>query len=327
MKFNKLDPFEKHFKDSFPDHLSPVYLVICPKESERKKILFSLSRLLEAASDYRKCSLISDALLQVNGGSLFSARVSAFFDGVEHLSKDELASLCRYVAKPNPSAILILGAGSSKNVSELYKKGLKEMVLLDLSKEKPWEEKERFKKWAVQRFLSEKKQITPAALELLLGSLPPNRILIDQEIEKLLCYVGEGKEVNEGHIRAIASSLPEVNLFQVAQQLIWGKGAQLPEVNDLNLLLPLIGILRSQLEIGLKLSCLISQRVSNEEIAGHFPKLWPKALAGCIDGTKKKGEPFFIEGLKALYTLEYGVKTSAAKPRVLFSMFLSRLGA
>src|SRR5262249_17218128 len=152
-----------------------------------------------------------------------------------------IALLTHYVSSPNPMGHLVLGAATSKQITPLYAAGKKEMVLLDLSTEKPWEEKQRLWKWIVQTFHSEKKEIRPDAVEAMLERLPLDRLLLEQEIEKLICYVGDRNEVTRADVVLLCSNMVEQNQFQLAQQLVWGGLKTVPDITDLSVLLPLIG--------------------------------------------------------------------------------------
>ena len=321
MKFQKLEPFEAHFKESFPKHLAPVFAIVCPKEQERKKVSYSIAKTFEKETDYKKCSTIKEALQHLQSQSLFSGKVAAFFDGAETLLKEEVELLKLYIASPNPQGHLLLGSSAAKNISELYKKGKKVMVILDLTAEKPWEEKQRIKTWAFQVVQANKKQITPDALETLLNQLPPDRLLLSQELEKLFCYVGSRKTIEKADIQAISSSSKEHNIFQIAQTLVFGNLPQIPPIHDISTLLPLIFQLRNQFEMGLKMCALLQKGTNREEIGKEFPRLWPKALQTALDGANRKKTPFFKRGLLSLYDLEFGLKTSLGKPHILFAKF------
>ena len=324
MKFQKLEALEKHFKEAFPEHLCPIYLLVCPHESERKKIFQSLIKKLGDTSDFKKCSSIKEAIEHLNAGSLFSAKMAAHFDGVELLLKGEMELLAQYIKNPNPNSYLFLGASSAKNVTELYKAGKKEMVVLDLVKEKPWEVKQRLQKWIVQSLHSQKVHISPDAVESLLERLPQDRLLLTQEMDKLLCYIGDRKEITRDDIEAICSSSIEINVFQLAKDLVWNGRNPSLTLKDLSILLPLVANLRSQLEMGLKMAAMLRRGQSTEEISSAFPRLFPKALHANLDIVRRKGASYFKKGLMDVYNLELGLKTSLAKPEVLFSMFCAK---
>ncbi|NGX38333.1 MAG: hypothetical protein K1000chlam2_01506 [Chlamydiae bacterium] len=325
MKFQKLEVFEKHFKEAYPQHLSSAFVVVCSRESERKKILASVIHMLEEMTDFKRCFLIKDALEHLNAGSLFSGKMGAIFDGVEGLLKAEVELLAHYLKAPNPEGHLVLGAANAKAVNDLYKKAKKEMVVLDLSGEKPWEEKQRLSKWVVQTLHAKQKKVSPEAVDALLGRLPGDRLLLQQELDKLTCYVGERSEVTKGDVEAICSASDEQNLFQIAQGLVWGQQQSVAQVKDISQLLPLVSQVRNQLEMGLKMTALLKVGSSSEEIAKAFPRLWPKALQQCLEGARKKGSDFFKRGLLSLFDLEFGLKTNLGRPDVLFAIFSAKI--
>ncbi len=321
MKFQKLDALERHFKDSFPDHLCPVYIICSASESERKKIMGSLAKRLERECDLRRFGALNEALDHLNEGSLFSSKLASVFDGVDLLTKSELDLLNKYILSPNQKGYLILGSSSSKPIAEIYLSGKKEIVLLDLAKEKPWEEKERLQKWMVQVLHSKKTAIRPDAVEKLLARFEADRLLLQQEIEKLICYVGQREEITGQDVEAVCFGKSEINPFQLAREVIWGAVKQPPKIRDLSVLLPLVGQLRFQLEMGLKISVMLRKGHSQAEIGASFPRLFPKVLQTTIEQTRRYGEAPFKEGLKYLYDMELGIKTSRAKPEILFSIF------
>lgn len=325
MKFQKYEPFEMHFKESFPQHLAPIYVVVSPKPHERKKILSALIKRLEGRSDFKRCVTMKEAVEHLHSRSLFSQKMGASLDELEGFLQEEKELLEAYVEKPNSEGYFLVGASSSSSISELYKKGKKEMVVLDLSSEKPWEEKDRIKTWAVQCVQSRQKRISPQVIDFFLEQLPLDRGLLQQELEKLFCYVGPRDVIQKEDIEAISTVSKEENFFKVAEQMVFGTISHVPEYSDLQTLLPLIGMLRKNLETGLKMGLLLERGASREEISKSFPKLFPKTLQLCIDGAHIRKTPFFKKGLIALFDLEFGLKTSLGKPGVLFTKFCGEL--
>ncbi len=295
--------------------------MVCPRDGERKKILEELFEKLQSISDAKKCLTIQDAISHLQGGSLFSGKVASYFDGLDQLLKGEMELLSKYIRSPSQSGHLLLGATSVKSTTDLYKIGKKEMVILDLSKEKPWEEKDRHTKWVVHTFAKAKKKITPDAVATLLERLPSERLLLQQEIDKLLCFCADRAEVTRKDVEAISSISIEMNLFHLARDLVWGRIRSIPDLSDVSFLIPLVSQLRSQMEIGLKMGALLKRKASQEEISKAFPRLFPKALIEAQEGTLRKGEGYFRSGLRNLFELEFGLKTSLARPEVLFTRF------
>jgi len=325
MKFEKLETFERNVKDSFPNHLSPIYLIVSPQEGERKKILGSLTTLWEKECDLQRSPNLLSALFHVRSGSLFSQKMAAVFETNEILTKDEIKALIEYAKQPSPVGYLLLALSSAKQAKELYQKGKQEVVFLDLSSEKPWEEESRRKKWIVQKVIASKKKISPQAVELLAASFPANRLLLDQELNKLLCYLGERETIEQNDVIALCSPISEQNLFHMARDLVWRRFSKVPSRCELSLLLPLVGQLRYQLELGLKMISSIQRGEGQEQMAKRFAMLRPKALAEYAQVVRARKQAFFKEGLKRLFALEYGIKTSRSKPEVLFTQFCAHM--
>jgi len=325
MKFQKLDAFERHVKESSPGHLSPIYLILAPQESERKKILTSLRKLFQG--DFKRFTSAAAAATHLQSHSLFSEKPSALLEGADSLTKDEEKALFAYLKAPNPSGHLLIGMSSAKKAGALYQKGKKEIIFLDLSAEKPWEEKDRRKRWIAQRAGSAKKRISVEAVEMLASFFPADRLLLDQEIEKLATYVGVREQIEAADVTLLCTPTEEESLFQMAQQLVWDRLKKMPQKCELSLLLPLIGQLRYHLEMGLKMTTYLERGVGSVEIGKKFPTLRPRKLEEYLAKSKAKKAVFFKEGLKALYDFELGAKTALAKPEILFTRFCARMGS
>lgn len=322
MKFQKYDAFENHFTQSFPEHLSAVYLIIQADEQERKQIFHTLVHKLKQVSDFQKFYSLEEALVHLSNGSLFFNKVSALYDGVEELTDKEQERLLAYLQHPNPVGHLILGAKNSKNVAELYQKGKKELVLLDLSQEKPWDQLDRFKKWVVQLVIGEKKQITPDAVEALFERIPPDRALLQNEMEKLLSYIGERKQITRKDVEALCSPSQELNLFKTSEQLIWGGLEEMPDCEPLSIL----GLMRYQLEMGLKMACLLKRGESETSIGARFPKVRPKQLQNYLLKAHTRGIDYFKRGLLSLFDLEWKLKSSQGDSQQQLTLFYAKLG-
>lgn len=325
MKFQKLSVFEKHFREALSHHLSAIYVVVCPNENERKKILSSLMISLNKRSDFIKTTEINRALEHVRSASLFFKTTVALCDGVEKFLKEDRERLHNYCRLSNKKNCLLLGSARMQEVADLYKICKNDMVIIDLSKEKPWDEKERFLKWIIQSILYEKKQISPQAAEELLERFPKNRFLLQQEIGKLLCFIGNRREITLSDIKAICGSSIEQSSYQQAKSIVWDENFIFTSSMDLTFLIRLISAIRLQLEIGLKLCVLHKKGASKEEIVKATPFLFPKALQHCTQVALRKGCCFFEKGLMYLFDFELGLKSSKGRPDVLYALFVQKL--
>lgn len=318
MKFEKLEPFEGHWRGSYPNHLSALFFLCCQKEEELKKISSSLVDFLKKGSDFRLAETVGQAITHVGSPSFLSERVSALLYLPTDSPKSDLELLQAYAQKPNPKGHLLVASTSSSELASLYAKGKKEIVFLDLTKEKPWEEKERIAQWCRKEFAKEGIGIDPDALEALFARSPQDRLSLSQEMEKLFCFVYPKKRVSLEDVISLSGAPLGQTPYQIAQALLWKKGGAVSI--DPSFALPLVGVLRNQLEMGLTLS------VSGEGAAERFPKLRPKALEETLLLSRTFGSSFFIRGLQELFRFEVGLKSSSVSPELLWNRFVATLG-
>lgn len=325
MKFQKWQPFIHHFSTSFPKHLSAIYFIICPNEQERKKILIDLASYFTQDWDCKRTFSVKEALTHLNTKSLFSSNLAAICDEKQQIYQYTYELLKKFVERPPMNTLLLLGLENDKQVTELYKNSKKEIVILDLCQEKPWEKKERIKREITEHVTREQKNISSEALEAFFERLPLDRSLILQEVEKLLCFTLERSKIEKEDVEKICNSSLEISPFQLAQQIIWDKIETLPKVDDPSLLLPLISQLRYHLEMGLTLSALFQRENPKEEAISAFPQISLKILEKYLRIASVKKELFFLQGLDHLFTFELGVKTSFGSSEVLFAQFYANL--
>lgn len=268
------------------------------------------------------------ALEKLNTHSLFGGKQVIALDGIDKLKKGNLTEIAHYVAAPSPFAYLILGAASGKTLTEIYAKGKKELVVCDLTEEKPWDRKERLKRFLVQLGAASGKVIQSDALEFLLDGLGLNLPALEQELFKLITYAGERKQIGLQDVETLCNVQKSSTLWQMAEAVVWrGKShAEAPDF-DLSLLLPLIGQIRSQIQQGLALALLQEQGFGSSEISHYLPNLRGNQLERLLPLAKAKRSPFFKRGLKVLFEIEILAKNSSVEPGLLLDLFTAKLHA
>lgn len=256
--------------------------------------------------------------------SLFGTLPIALLDRIDEIGEKELLSLSEYVAHPTPNSYLILGASSLKYLADFYDKGKKEVVILDLSLEKPWQREKRMKKVCAARIASEGKIISPALLDHLFKELPLELGLIEQEISKLLCYVGEKKEISMDDMRAVVCFGKAKEGWQRADEIVWGgKLSMEKEEMDATLLFGLIGQIRYYLEKGLMVASLIEKGKSLQEIADEYAEISNSLLEKFSQNPRSL--EFFKRGLVLLFELELSAKSNLGSPELLFTIFYGKM--
>jgi DNA polymerase III delta subunit len=333
VKYQNLLAFEKHLDQAAKVQLSRVFLIVSSCPYERKKVVDKIImaiRVKEGEIHQQKEDAtqgkVEERIDALNTASLLAGKEILFLDNIDKLKKNALASLAGYVERPSPFAYLLLGASTSKGLNDLYTKGKKELVSCDLSEEKPWDRKDRLKRWLLDWAAKAGKKLHADAAEYLLEVIGLNLPSLEQEMEKLLTYAYERKELSLHDIYAVCAVQKSFTLWQLAEAIVWRE--DLPKENDsfdLSDLLPLIAQLRTQLQQGLALSILLEKKIPPKEITHYFPQIKPAALDKMIPVCKRRPSAFFKRSLTALFEAELMAKNSSLEPTWILDSFQSKV--
>jgi len=332
VKYQNLPAFEKHLEQAAKVHLSPLYLVISSCDYERRKIIdkiVSAIRTKEGKVDFQRQDAtqegIEEAIEGLNTTSLWEGKQVLYLDGIEKCKKGSLQLLTQYVARPSPFAYLLLGASSSKSLTDLYTQGKKELISCDLSQEKPWDRKDRFKRYLEEKVAKAGKRLHREAAEHLLEHVGLDLASLEQEIDKLITYLGESREITLKETLALCASQKEFSFWQLAEAVIWSDvPPKIEEKMTLSELLPMITQLRSQLQQGLTLGILLERKTSPTEIASYFPGVKPTLLEKRVPLCRRYPSALFKRALDLLFEMELQAKNSSLEASLLLDLFLSR---
>lgn len=327
LKFQQVEAFEKHLKEAFPDHLSKIYFIACAEAYERKSLIDRIIAILYQRGECQviKESLLCNALMHLNHVSLFSTYTVVIVDHLEIGAIKESSEIEKYLINPAPTSYLILAACSEKPLHDLYLKGKKEVVMLDLSGEKPWVRKQRLKNTLALLIKNQGKSLAPHALEFLLEHLPLDLSLMEQEVMKLSSFVGDRKEISLEDIQQISTLSKTAKSWQIAEALVW-EGNVMHQGNlESSELFLLIGQIRYHLELGLKLSSLLYRGTCIDHVKSCFSEIKPISFEKYLSVCQKRGRGFFKEGLIFLFEFEFAMKNSLSSPILLFDLFRSKL--
>lgn len=333
LKYQNLNAFEKHLEQAAKVQLSRVFLVVSPCPYERKKIsqkIISAIQTREKQIDLQaKEGMgggIEDLIKGLNTTSLLSSNQVLCLEGIDKIKKNGLEPLARYVANPSPFAYLILGASSSKSLTELCTKGKKELIICDLSDEKPWDRKERLRRLLVDHAATFSKRLHGDAVEHLLENIGLNLPSLEQEVEKLITYAAERKDLTLSDVQTLCSAQKSQTLWQLAEAIAWKEA--IPKFDDhldLGFLLPLLAQLRTQFQQGFAVSALIERGTPYAEIAQWLPLVKSAALDKIFPIAKARRTPFFKRALDLLFEMEMMAKNSSFSPELILDLFLSKL--
>jgi DNA polymerase-3 subunit delta len=320
MKYQSLSAFEKHLKDAAPHHLSPVYLVAVACDYERRLMMNQIISFIKDPS-IRRAGEGEIPLDELRSPSLFGGMPVVI---IESPAKDE--ALLDYLTHPRRDALLLIGATSGKTISDFYPKGKKEMIVLDLLDEKPWEKQRRMGEWIQKKTKDLGLKISSDVVMFLLEHVSTDMPALSQEIDKLHCFLGDRKEITLSDVKTMCSLKTLSTSWQLAEGLVWGKPRVPAEYkSDPSFLFMFIGQVRYHLQIGYAIANLVDKRVPPTEISNRLPSIKPYILEKHLAPARTKGSRYFKKGLEALFELEFALKSSALDTSILFDRFLGKL--
>lgn len=320
MKYSNRAGFLKAVKSSSPDHLSRVYLVAVGDDFERAQVIASILRYLEtperSVAHFSGADFSARAFYEhMQTTSLFGGEPIAVLDGVEKLSKADALALL-----PVRYGYLVIG---SRGKTPLTGPAEKEGVVLDALEEKPWEKEKRLSDEVHSRAANAGKTLAPDAAALFFEQLDRDSAVLISEIDKLICYTGDRTRIEARDVLAISASNKSYTNWQTAEELVW-EGRELGMLDE-GAFHALVPSLRSQLQLGLKIACLLEKNAPREEWSEALPRVFPKTLEKRTTQAARLGRRYFHLGLKALFEIELQSRTGSQQYAALLDLFRTKL--
>lgn len=336
MKFQTVQAFEKYLQDTPKEQLGSLFSVMALDFLERKFLvdkLVSVFKKDNPSLDVIKMEISDQSLLTIREEletfSLFSSNKILVLKEVEKASKSLLDSLSTYF-KTAPAYPVIFEGQDFKNDPKFYEKLKKEMIVIELTKEKPWEKKQRILSWIEGFCKKEKKTISKDVLESLYEKCQKDLSLVMQEVEKLIVYTGQEKAITLNHLNAICGVEGELNLWTLAEAVVWQDAEAMWRKSlefqmDTATFYPFLGQLRYHYQQGLKICQLVSQGLNFEELSQKLPQLQPKALQRYYDLTQNFSASYFTQALLLLFEVDVQSKSRSVDLQILWVDLLARL--
>lgn len=318
MKFMNFLAFDKHLKQSYPNHLAPCYALIVIDEEERQSISKSVIALLKKAHPdltVLKTKELDVVLTELHSPSLLGDLPLIYFDQVHKLTKKQWPQLLAAIGSLPDRAHLILGLQNIKGCPDLAKESKRTLVTLDLSKEKPWDKDKRIADQLLMKAASFNKTLARDALDYLLQAVGPELTFLESALEKLSIYVGDENIIDLKAARSLVRPSKEQTTWQIAEGLVWDK--RIPRKIDSKDFPMLIGSLRYQLELGL---CIATDP---SLLSTRYKTLRPRTLSRCQSFGYSSA--YFQNGLKALLDAERAFKNRVSDGSLCFDLFAGKL--
>lgn len=281
----------------FSQNPTGPFLIASPSAFERRWIIEEVLGI--KARYFRASETPLEAICEeLSSPSLFGGEGWIVYDEIECIKKS-LKSLGTF---PH---LILAGTRTEKGP----------FLTLDLTKEKPWEKKDRFMQMAHAEIKRRGKTLAPDAAVLLVANAEGDLSHLFQEIEKLSLFACDAETISRDAVLAIGSGEAAVSGWAKAEEIAFEKRCprELP-FSDVSTFHQLLGQLRYQLRLGLRLS--LGETVEN---------LRPKSAAKLTPLAKKHGSAHFQKGLAALFHMERKSKTTPIDPKILYTHFIAEI--
>ncbi len=319
MKYTTRASFLKSLKNGAP---SRFYAIAIADEYERAQMVNAVLQswgaegcLVERfqGSELRPAALLDALQTQ----SLLGGDPIVVLEEADKIPKAQLAILQPRLSSPMSYGRLIVAAKAKTPLLALGD------VVFDLLDEKPWEKDKRLQELIEERIRSAGASIASDALVAFLERLEKDSAMLESEVDKLLCYTAKGARIEVADVIAITASSRTWTVWQMAEELIWeGRTLQPLDASNVHAILSL---LRTQLQMGMKISELLHNRATREEWSAALPKVFAKTLEKRTSMAARLGRTYFAKGLEALFELELASRSSSADPVALLDRFRAKL--
>jgi len=257
--------------------------------------------------------------------SLFSRVPTLVLAHVEKLKKDHSAMLVDYI-RSQSSRIFLLST-SSLGLEPLYAQFKNELLWLDLSKEKPWEKKDRGSlilqsQMKKQGYMMDK-EVASWILEQEEGCLDRAA----RRLEVLKLHALEDKKISlMGAKTLLSQTAPQADFAWIDRLLFKKEPLELPECRDPSVALLFLGQLRYLVLQSLKIKALQDKGIPASEMLKSFPKMSPQALSHQIRKSDEYSLGFYIAVERVLFEKELELKKDFSEPKAIFMDIVTKIG-
>lgn len=323
MRYQNCRSFEKHLENASGAYLCRAYLIAVPDDYERQKALDAIRKKIPSA-DWVCFSAAEKGVKEffdaMQSPSLFGDGPAMLLDEAEKLGKKDLQALADLVASSNLEGYLVCGARSKTALGNAFEKA---GIVLDLCDEKPWDKEKRLAAQLLDRASQAGKRLDPEAAVYLHEEIGSDAALLDAELEKLICFVGERTSIKKQDVIAVSVNARSPTLWALAEQMVWDR--TYPEL-DAGTFHGLIPALRSQFTLGLKIASLTASGCPKEQWGSYLNKIWPKTLEKRTGQALHFGPTYFQKGIDLLFEIELLSRKGQMREKPLLDFLWCSLG-
>lgn len=339
MKYTNAKAFEKHLEDADPKHLADVYAVIGKEAFEVKTAVDKLIKILLKPQKNPEFALktydgekllFEDLMEELHSLPFFSEKRVILIQNADGLSKNEIAKLEDYFSNPNRTLCLIISATAINRATNFYKKLEKAGIILDIAEEKSWEKEKSSKDWIFAKVSNEKKRISPEAINALQKQAGVDQATLHQEIEKLICFIGERNEITLQDIALITTSVNTENAWQLCDA-IFSRNAGVALtimkglLNDGVAFLALIRQIRAQVQTDYQICTILANGGTGADVTAQYPYMKGRILENHCSAALSYGLSRFKKAMLKIDETESAAKNGLGSDDFLAELLITHL--
>jgi DNA polymerase III subunit delta len=339
MKYSNIRAFEKHLNEAEPEHLSPVYFIVCKDDHERKEAESLLIHTLLRNVGSREGALrvfeaerafLQEILTDLASRSLFAEKRIILIRNADHLNKDGTTKLEEYFDFPSSSIFLIVSACAINRATKFYKQGEKAGIILDIPEEKSWEKENslitKVMDWAEQSG----KKLDHETARYFIQHTGMDQGLLRNEMDKLLCFAGERGHLTMQDISSVCTVVNTKDAWELGSAIFRREGATALHIATWLLtegapFFSLIRQLRSQFQTKLQISTLLEEGGGAQEVQQKYPYMKGQILQQNMHLAKSYGKEALKAGLLAIDETEMQAKNGSLDLELLTQRLIFKL--
>lgn len=329
MKLQTYQAFKNHLQQHLKSGSDPLFCILGNDFYEREIII---KEVLAFFKEARTCFLdlqevsISDLHTEIDSQDLFSEKKVIVLKSVEKASKSLIKELSLLLQKRTEIPLILEG---EKLDATLYDKLKNKIIVLDLTKEKPWDRKSRIISWLHFFVRRDKKELSQELAEHLYEVCSKQLSLMIQELTKLICFCKDVHKITLSDYKSVSSNQKEEKLWALSEAVVFDpKSALAKEAAskdlDPGMFHQLISQVRYHLQIAAKIQAL-KEEGANAFAKASFPTLQPKTLQKYENALSSFSVQYAKKGLHALFEVEVKAKSISIDENVLWIHLLSQL--
>lgn len=339
MKCHHLRDFEKYLEASSSQALANIYLILAKDPFQSKNALDLLRHFLLrhlkspeiALKSYDGEQLIMNRLLEdLEEGSFLSDQHMIVVHQVDKLSKSNCGKL-ESCFRTLPSFVyLVLTATTLHKSSSLASKAEQSGVVLEIPELKPWEKEKAIQEWICLWVLKMGKKIEPKNSLFLLKRVGTDQAILQQELEKLICYIGDRNEMTSEDIKLICGSINQETNWKLGEAIFRRDiKAALPIaralLDDQVPFLTLLRQVRHQVQTEYQVCSILENGGKSAEVTHQFPYMKGQILKSHLELSRFYGMSRFKAAMIKIDEIELLAKNSALEPELLVELLVCHL--